>query len=424
MLKKLKQNMLVPHLALAFMVLAFIFASPKELLDGMIVIITSPSILLTDYIEIAGLGPSLLNSGILVLFSYGIVRLTKTPISGPVFAGLMTLAGFAFFGKNILNTSVVFFGVFLYSKYKGTSLRSVIVIMLFASGLAPLNSMLIFGFGMSYFISVPLGILIGIISGFIIMELAPHVIKFHNGYDLYNVGFAGGIIAVIVYSVIRMTKYDYQISFIYSVDHHLELLIFAITISVICMIIGFIANGKSLKDYSNILRKSGRAISDFTRKNREGIALFNSGLTGLFVTLVTVLLGIELSGPAFGAILTVIGFGCFGKHPKNIWPGMVGVILAALIFELDFNSITVTLALIFSTTLAPIAGEYGIIPGIIAGLLHLPVVNNLGNLHGGLILYSNGFAAAFTAVIINMVMISLERGDNKWQFMRLKRTSK
>lgn len=424
MLSKLKKNMLVPHLGIVFLVLAFCFASPSELIEGMGLILTSPSILLTDYIALAGLGPALLNSAIMILFSYGIVRATKTPISGPVFAGLMTIAGFAFFGKNILNTSIIFLGVFIYAKYKKMKLRSVIVIMLFASGLAPIASLIIFGLGLNLLVAIPLGILIGVMSGFILMELAPHVIKFHNGYDLYNVGFAGGILAVIFYSVIKLSSYSYNPDTLYTTDYHLELLIFGLSISVLCMIAGFIANDKSFKEYGNILRKSGRAISDFTRKNREGIALFNSGLTGLLVIIITLVLGIKLSGPAFGAILTVIGFGCFGKHPKNIWPGMLGVVLSALIFNLEFDSILVTLALIFSTTLAPIAGEYGIIPGVIAGMLHLPAVNNLGALHGGIILYSNGFAAAFTAVLINMVMNSLEGGSIKWPFTKLKRTSK
>jgi hypothetical protein len=424
MLKKLKQNMLVPYLGFAFLILAFVFASPGELISGMGIILTSPSILLTDYIAIAGLGPSLLNSAIMILFSYGIVRLTKIPISGPVFAGLLTIAGFSFFGKNILNSSIIFFGVYLYSRYKGMTLRSVIVILLFSSGLAPISSLIIFGLGLNFAISIPLGIVMGIFSGFVLMELAPHVIKFHNGYDLYNVGFAGGIIALLAYSVIKLSSKSYDVELVYSTDSHLELLIISLAITLLAMIVGFIANGKSLKDYKNILRKSGRAITDFTRKNREGIALFNSGLTGLVVIVLSLVLGIKLSGAAFGAILTVVGFGCFGKHPKNILPGMVGVIISALIFGLEFDSIMVTLALIFSTTLAPISGEYGIIPGVIAGMLHLPVVSNLGTLHGGIILYSNGFAAAFTAVLIHMVMTAFERSDKKWQFTKLKKTSK
>ncbi|MBI9009006.1 MAG: DUF1576 domain-containing protein [Tenericutes bacterium] len=424
MLKKLKENMLVPYLALVFLILAFVFAKPNELMSGMGMILTSPSVLLTDYIALAGLGATLLNSGILVMFSYGIVRITKIPITGPVFAGLLTIAGFSFFGMNILNSSIIFFGVFLYSKYKEMHFRSVIVILLFSAGLAPIASVIMFGLGLQLLIGIPLGVLVGVSSGFILMELAPHVIKFHNGYDLYNVGFAGGIIALLAYSVIKLTNHSYEVEAVFTTDRHLELLIIALAITITAMIVGFIANGNSLKEYKNILRKSGRAITDFTRKNREGIALFNSGLTGFLIIAIILALGIKLSGPSFGAILTVVGFGCFGKHPRNIIPGVFGVVLSALIFNLEFDSILVTLALIFSTTLAPISGEYGIIPGVIAGMLHLPVINNLGSLHGGIILYSNGFAAAFTAVLIHMAITAFERSDKKWQFMKLKKTSK
>lgn len=103
---------------------------------------------------------------------------------------------------------------------------------------------------------------------------------------------------------------------------------------------------------------------------------------------------------------------------------MLGVLLSALLFGYEFDYMLVTLALIFSTTLAPISGEYGIIPGVVAGFLHLPMVSNLGTMHGGIILYSNGFAAGFTAVLVNMVMNSLEGGRIKWPFTKLKRTSK
>jgi hypothetical protein len=424
MINKLRQNMLVPYLGFIFLILAFVFAPLSELISGLGIILTSPSVLLTDYIEIAGLGASLLNSAIMILLAYGIVRIAKIPISGPVFAGLLTIAGFSFFGMNILNSSILFFGVFLYAKYKGMSLRSVIVILLFSAGLAPIASVTMFGLGLHLAISIPLGIIVGVVSGFVLMELAPHVIKFHNGYDLYNVGFAGGIIALLAYSVIKLSNHSYEVEAVYSTDRHLELLIISLAITITAMIVGFIANGNSLKDYKNILRKSGRAITDFTRKNREGIALFNSGLTGFLIIAIILPLGIKLSGPSFGAILTVVGFGCFGKHPRNILPGIVGVVLSAFIFKLEFDSILVTLALIFSTTLAPISGEYGIIPGVIAGMLHLPVINNLGSLHGGIILYSNGFAAAFTAVLIHMAMTAFERSDKKWQFMKLKKTSK
>ena len=424
MLNKLKKNMLIPHLGIALIILAFIFSSPSDLFIGLGKILTSPSILLTDYVALAGLGPTLLNSGIMIFFSYALVKFIKMNITGPIFAGILTIAGFAFFGKNILNTSIIFIGVFIYSRFQNTSLRSVIVIMLFSSGLAPLSSLVMFGLGLSLAISIPLGIFVGVLAGFVLMELAPHVIKFHNGYDLYNVGFAGGIIAILAYSIIRLSSHSYSPEILYTNDYHLELMFICIGICLLFMGAGFIANRYSFKEYKNILKKSGRAITDFTRKNREGIAMFNSGLTGLLVLGITYLLGIKFSGPIFGAILTVVGFGCFGKHIKNVWPPMLGVILAGLIFGIDFSSISFGLALIFATTLAPIAGEYGIIPGVIAGLIHLPGVMNIGSIHGGIILYSNGFAAAFVAVFIHMIMVSLERTDRKWRFMKSKRTSR
>jgi hypothetical protein len=424
MQSKLKKTMLVPYIGFAFIILAFVFSKPLDLWIGLKIICTSPSILLTDYIAIAGLGSSLLNSGIMIIFSYSLVKLTKTPISGPVFAGILTIAGFSFFGKNLLNTSIIFFGVFLYSKYKKMSLRSVIVVMLFSSGLAPISSLIMFGLDLNLLIGIPLGIVVGLVSGFILVEMAPHVIKFHNGYDLYNVGFAGGILAILTYGIIKMTSKSYIPTTIYSVDNHTQLVIILISIILVLMIIGFIANDKSFKNYLNILKKSGRAITDFTRKDREGISLFNAGLTGLIVIVISLILGVEFNGPVFGAVLTVIGFGCFGKHPRNIWPGMLGVILSAYLFDIEYDSIFFALALIFSTTLAPIAGEFGIIPGIIAGMLHVPALNNLSPLHGGIILYSNGFAAAFTALVINMVMISIERKDILWQSTKLKKTSR
>ena len=49
--------------------------------------------------------------------------------------------------------------------------------------------------------------------------------------------------------------------------------------------------------------------------------------------------------------------------------------------------------------------------GILSGMLHLPIVISLGQLHGGVLLYSNGFAAAFTAVLIVTIIHTFERRD-------------
>jgi hypothetical protein len=67
--------------------------------------------------------------------------------------------------------------------------------------------------------------------------------------------------------------------------------------------------------------------------------------------------------------------------------------------------------MLFSTALAPLAGEHGILVGILSGMIHLPVLMGLSDIHGGILLYTNGFAAAFTAVIMDTLIVSYKRSS-------------
>ena len=48
--------------------------------------------------------------------------------------------------------------------------------------------------------------------------------------------------------------------------------------------------------------------------------------------------GGELNGPVIGGILTVVGFGAFGKHIKNVIPILMGVTLMGYINDYDMSS--------------------------------------------------------------------------------------
>ena len=65
------------------------------------------------------------------------------------------------------------------------------------------------------------------------------------------------------------------------------------------------------------------------------------------------------------------------------------------------------LALLFSTTLAPVAGEFGIIAGLLAGYLHSSVALNVGIVYGGMNLYNNGFAGGIVAIFLVPVIQSI-----------------
>ena len=216
MRKIIRHNMLVPYISLGFIIVSLFLQSPSNFLIGYKNIILSESILLTDYVSVGGMGPALFNSGSLMLLSYFIIRKLDLRVTGSIFAGILTIGGFAFFGKNILNVSIIFLGVLLYSKYKKIKLKSVVIVFLFSTGLSPISSVIMFGIGIPLIYSVPLGIALGILSGFLIVEISTHVITFHRGYNLYNVGFAGGILGFAYFSIFKLLNIQYTTNLIYT----------------------------------------------------------------------------------------------------------------------------------------------------------------------------------------------------------------
>lgn len=102
-----------------------------------------------------------------------------------------------------------------------------------------------------------------------------------------------------------------------------------------------------------------------------------------------------------GAVLTATGFAAYGNHLGNSLPILIGVVLASLLAPIHMPDQTVVLmAAIFGTTLAPISGKFGFVPGILAGFIHLSLVTNVTYLHAGLNLYNNGFAGGFVAAFL------------------------
>ena len=93
-----------------------------------------------------------------------------------------------------------------------------------------------------------------------------------------------------------------------------------------------------------------------------------------------------------------------GTNLKNSWPVVTGVIICAFIFDINLSDPGPILAIIFVTTLGPLAGEFGWRVGIVAGIIHLALVMQTGSWHGGMNLYNNGFAGGLTAALIVAVI--------------------
>jgi hypothetical protein len=162
-----------------------------------------------------------------------------------------------------------------------------------------------------------------------------------------------------------------------------------------------------------IVASSGQAPTDFIALAGFGPTLANMGLAGAVGTAYVLLVGGDLNGPVIGAILTIVGFAAFGKHPRNIVPIMAGVFLGSLTKPFGAADPSIVLAALFGTTLAPIAGRFGWHWGIVAGLIHSSAALSVGSLHAGLNLYNNGFAAGIVAAVLAPVIIAIRAGRDR-----------
>jgi hypothetical protein len=143
------------------------------------------------------------------------------------------------------------------------------------------------------------------------------------------------------------------------------------------------------------------------------ISLINMGINGLIALSYILIIGGDLNGPVIGGLFTIVGFGAFGKHPRNIIPIFIGVFLGSITKVWNIQDPQIQLAALFGTTLAPLAGEFGWIIGIVAGFIHSSVVLNVGYLHAGFNLYNNGFAGGIVAAVLVPVIEAFRKDESR-----------
>lgn len=407
----LKKSFYLPILALIMIILAFIFNTPKEIFVGYKNILLSSSILTTDYIAIGTLGGALVNAASILILNLVILRLLNLRMSGLIYAALYMILGFSFFGKNILNSLPIYIGIYLYAFLNKIPVKNLVISLLFSSGISPLVGYLIFGFDLAYYISIPLGIGAGIVAGLMVPAISSHTIKFHQGYNLFNVGFSLGIISLAFNGVLRAFNLRASEISILSNDHNLFLYLFVAILALVLLIAGIILNPKSFKMIPDLYKRSGRLVSDYIRDYGVSIVMINQASLLTFEILICLIFKIELNGAIFGTILAVSGFAGAGLHLKNTSFVMLGAILMCLITKTNITSTSIIIGILFSAGVAPIAGRYGIVAGIIAGMLHIAILPLCRSFQGGYDLYNNGFCAGFVACILIAIIEAFKKED-------------
>lgn len=396
--------------ALLLFLTAFLLASPYEILHGMITIVLTRDALVTDYFVLAGFGAAFFNAGLVLSLAILLIRLQKIPFGGLTMAVLFINAGFALFGKNPVNVLPMLLGTWLYARFHNAGMSRYIYTALFGSCLAPMVTELVYLLPFSLIINLGIAVIVGIFSGFVLPPLSVHTASMHMGYNLFNMGFAGGLFAFVMMCVLQSFGLESSSVFIWSYGRPLWLLIGLYLYFAAALLFGLFLNGSSLRSLPELMRHPGRAVADFVLMNGPSTTLVNMGVIGLLCTTYILLIGGDLSGPVVGAVLTAFGFAAFGVHTKNYLPVLAGVLLSTFVTHMQPTTPGIQIGAVFAVGLAPIAGQFGIPAGIIAGMLHAAVVVCSSSLYGGLNLYNSGFSTGLVAIVLVPTLESFIKG--------------
>lgn len=380
-------------------VFALIAQPNGTLLTGFLKIQVSEAGLITDPMAVGGVGAALLNASLVLLACTLLVRWLRVPFTGVSFACLFMMAGFALLGKNLLNITPIIVGGWLHALYKRESFAKYVYLTLFGTCLSPIVSFFLVNGrpGIRWLLMA----IIGLVIGFLLPAVAGFTVRVHQGYNLYNVGFAAGFLGLGLASILKGFGVEFTSHSTWSEEGHVLLCVMTAVILAALFAAGVLLGCRSVGDYLRILRHSGRAVADFIVLDPPGRCFVNMALVGAVGFIYLLCVGVKLNGPLVCCLLSMIGFAAFGKHPKNIIPLMAGAVLSALLLEkIPLTSPGVLLATLLCTGLAPIAGQFGWYWGVAAGFLHMAIVQNTSFLHGGMNLYNNGFAAGLVCVLL------------------------
>lgn len=388
----------------------FLLDDPANIGPGLVTIIFTEDSLITDYILIAGPGAALVNSALVTTISICILYLSKDIVNGMTLVVIGLMSGFSLFGKNFVNIWPILLGSWLYTRYHREPFGPYANIALMSTALSPVISYIALDNGWGH----PLiALAVGIVIGFIMPPLTAYTYRIQNGMNLYNVGFACGVVAFICVPLMSSLGATPTTQYRWASGYDLKFLVMLVPFCLMLILGGLFFCGKPVwaawAGYRWLLQTSGRAPSDYLRMFGPAPILINTGINGLIGTAFLLLIGGNLNGPTVGGILTIMGFSAFGKHAFNILPVMAGVVLGGFVMHWSLSDSAVQLACLFCTTLAPISGYFGWPYGVLAGFLHSSVVLYTGSPVAGMNLYNNGFSGGLVSIVLYPTILAIAR---------------
>jgi len=389
--------------ALSLLVAGFMLGSAGEIFEGLKTIVTSESTLITDYFSIVGPGAALVNSAIVTLLSIALIYFHREEPNGSSLMAIGCMAGFSLFGKNFVNIWPIIIGNWLYAIYRKEHFLRYTQVALLSTALSPLVSFMALREGATAWHLV-LALFAGLVIGFVMPPLSNYTYRIHNGMNLYNTGFAAGLLAMILVPIVHAFGAAPQSAYYWSTEYHNETLIYLLILLISMAAAAFILDRKVLTKYKELVRSRGHIPNDYLKKFGAPAVLLNTAICGGIGLAYILLTGGVLNGATLGSIFVILGFSAFGKNPRNILPIMAGVLIGSYLNTWPIDAPALQIAGLLCTTLAPITDYFGTVIGLFAGFLHSSVVLYAGSPLAGLNLYNNGFSAGIVATVLYPVL--------------------
>ena len=424
---------------LAFLIAAVCMPDRSTMFTGLWQIISQPSKLSTNYFAVGGYAATFLNMGLVGLISLLLFILFKgTPNNASTLAFILTL-GFCSWGINILNIWPTIFGVMIYALVKKEKFGANVNAMLFSTGIAPLITDLLIRYPSTEVIGfnwlgLGLALLVGFIIGFFLPAGLAYSPKVHKGFDLYSaalpIGMTAFFLNATLFKTMGVTLPAGADAATLQIASQSTVNIFCGILFGLCVMFAFLLGCKP-KDYWQLL-KDPALVTNFSSTYGNAVFLMNVGAFGLFILGYYNLIGATFNGVTFGIIFCMLSTCNSGSHPGNVWPIMLGYVLASTVFgwispllggtfTLGINAQAICVGLCYANGLSPIADKYGWRYGVLAAIMHYLLVTSVPSLHGGFCLYNGGFTAALICLIL---VPELERFSKTKEERRERRLAK
>ena len=432
-------KLLFAFLSATFLIAAVCMPDRDTMLSGFVKILITPCKVTTNYFSVGGFAATFFNMGLMGVFGLLLFIVFKgTPNNVSTLAVILTI-GFGSWGINPLNVLPTMLGVVIYGLVKKEKLGGLVNAMLFSTGIAPLITELlvrypgaeVIGFN---WLGLGISLLVGFIIGFFLPAGLAHSPKVHKGYDLYSaalpIGMTAFFLNAALYKTMGLDVNALPLLSDMSVASQSTVNIFCCVLFGLCIVFAFLLGCKP-KDYWKLLTDPA-LVTNFSSTYGNATFLMNLGVYGLFILGYYNLIGAPFNGVTFGIIFCMLCTCNSGSHPGNVWPIMLGYVVAATVFgwispllggnfTFQINAQAICVGLCYANGLSPIADKYGWRYGFVAAVMHYLLVTSVPNLHGGFCLYNGGFTAALICLIL---VPELERFSKTTEERKLAKVAK